>query len=191
MAIAEKVKEFFHNEGIHSTTIQPEFIDLEVIIHLFFINLLINHIYLQYKVKPDDESDCVLECPRKEVGNCVPQTCCGPQQKADSPKLLSVTNGVFTKNNSTSNLNNQSGSASSSKNNSPHFKQKTLNNVQKTEGTECSGDHPHHHPLEVASNEFVEVITSSSGSSNVTCPEHDSNSIAKCPGNCRNSEAMV
>ena len=31
MAIAEKVKEFFHNEGIHSTTIQPEFIDLEVI----------------------------------------------------------------------------------------------------------------------------------------------------------------
>lgn len=30
MAIAEKVKEFFHNEGIHSTTIQPEFTDLEV-----------------------------------------------------------------------------------------------------------------------------------------------------------------
>lgn len=29
MQIAEKVKEFFHNEGIHSTTIQPEFIDLE------------------------------------------------------------------------------------------------------------------------------------------------------------------
>lgn len=27
MKIAEKVKEFFHNEGIHSTTIQPEFID--------------------------------------------------------------------------------------------------------------------------------------------------------------------
>lgn len=25
MVIAEKVKEFFHNEGIHSTTIQPEF----------------------------------------------------------------------------------------------------------------------------------------------------------------------
>ena len=29
MQIAEKVKEFFHNEGIHSTTIQPEFVDLE------------------------------------------------------------------------------------------------------------------------------------------------------------------
>lgn len=29
MKIAEKVKEFFHNEGIHSTTIQPEFVELE------------------------------------------------------------------------------------------------------------------------------------------------------------------
>jgi zinc transporter 1 len=29
MEIAEKVKEFFHNEGIHSTTIQPEFVDIE------------------------------------------------------------------------------------------------------------------------------------------------------------------
>ncbi|XP_077516808.1 proton-coupled zinc antiporter SLC30A1-like isoform X3 [Amblyomma americanum] len=29
MQIAERVKEFFHNEGIHSTTIQPEFVQLE------------------------------------------------------------------------------------------------------------------------------------------------------------------
>lgn len=29
MKIAEKVKEFFHNEGIHSTTIQPEFVEIE------------------------------------------------------------------------------------------------------------------------------------------------------------------
>jgi zinc transporter 1 len=28
MAIAERVKDFFHHEGIHSTTIQPEFIDV-------------------------------------------------------------------------------------------------------------------------------------------------------------------
>lgn len=28
MRIAEQVKEFFHNEGIHSTTIQPEFVEL-------------------------------------------------------------------------------------------------------------------------------------------------------------------
>lgn len=31
MKIAEKVKEFFHNEGIHSTTIQPEFVEIEAI----------------------------------------------------------------------------------------------------------------------------------------------------------------
>lgn len=29
MKIAERVKEFFHNEGIHSTTIQPEFVEIE------------------------------------------------------------------------------------------------------------------------------------------------------------------
>eukprot|EP00058_Branchiostoma_floridae_P022943 XP_002608433.1 hypothetical protein BRAFLDRAFT_283144 [Branchiostoma floridae] len=28
MLIAEKIKEFFHNEGIHSTTIQPEFVEV-------------------------------------------------------------------------------------------------------------------------------------------------------------------
>jgi hypothetical protein len=44
MKLAEKVKEFFHNEGIHSTTIQPEFVEVEVcykillIIFLFSIN---------------------------------------------------------------------------------------------------------------------------------------------------------
>ena len=27
LQVAEKVKEFFHNEGIHSTTIQPEFVE--------------------------------------------------------------------------------------------------------------------------------------------------------------------
>lgn len=46
MKLAEKVKEFFHNEGIHSTTIQPEFVEVEVcfiilsIIVLFNINIL-------------------------------------------------------------------------------------------------------------------------------------------------------
>lgn len=30
MQVAERVKEFFHNQGIHSTTIQPEFVQLEV-----------------------------------------------------------------------------------------------------------------------------------------------------------------
>ena len=30
LQVAEKVKEFFHNEGIHSTTIQPEFVETVV-----------------------------------------------------------------------------------------------------------------------------------------------------------------
>lgn len=43
MKIAEKVKEFFHNEGIHSTTIQPEFVEIpgegyEVSIYLSIFN---------------------------------------------------------------------------------------------------------------------------------------------------------
>lgn len=45
MKIAEQVKEFFHNEGIHSTTIQPEFIDVSVFIVYFlfiFIYLLLH-----------------------------------------------------------------------------------------------------------------------------------------------------
>lgn len=30
MVIAERIKDFFHHEGIHSTTIQPEFIDVSL-----------------------------------------------------------------------------------------------------------------------------------------------------------------
>lgn len=47
MRIAEKVKEFFHNEGIHSTTIQPEFVGAG---ELF-----------------TDPKDCSLQCPQDEV----------------------------------------------------------------------------------------------------------------------------
>ncbi|KAK8772444.1 hypothetical protein V5799_024312 [Amblyomma americanum] len=59
MQIAERVKEFFHNEGIHSTTIQPEFVQLEG--------------------QQSDDKDCVLDCPSRT--NCVAQTCCGPRGK--------------------------------------------------------------------------------------------------------------
>lgn len=38
MKLAEKVKEFFHNEGIHSTTIQPEFVEVEV----YFTSMIMN-----------------------------------------------------------------------------------------------------------------------------------------------------
>lgn len=74
MRIAEKVKEFFHNEGIHSTTIQPEFIDFE------------NEVF--------DESydDCVLDCPSTQRTHCAPQTCCGAQQKSSSTSDAPVNN---------------------------------------------------------------------------------------------------
>lgn len=60
MHIAEKVKEFFHNEGIHSTTIQPEFVE----------------IMANFQEK---EENCMLDCPAST--NCISQTCCGPQKE--------------------------------------------------------------------------------------------------------------
>ncbi|ELT90648.1 hypothetical protein CAPTEDRAFT_151660 [Capitella teleta] len=64
MRIAEEVKMFFHDEGIHSTTIQPEFVEFEEI----------------------SGRDCVLECgPDK---NCFPDTCCS--NKKDAPPAQGV-----------------------------------------------------------------------------------------------------
>lgn len=61
MLVAEKVKAFFHNEGIHSTTIQPEFVD-----------------------NPSDCAlDCVLDCP--DSPNCAINTCCGLSRDSLSP----------------------------------------------------------------------------------------------------------
>lgn len=70
MDIAEKVKEFFHNEGIHSTTIQPEF---------FSITSDVN----------ENGEHCVLDCPA--TTDCVRQTCCGPtKDEKNSPQLIHV-----------------------------------------------------------------------------------------------------
>jgi len=55
MRIAEQVKDFFHREGIHSTTIQPEFIDEEVIAGTV------------------GDKECILEC----LKDCSVNTCCG------------------------------------------------------------------------------------------------------------------
>lgn len=53
MQVAGKIKELFHNEGIHSTTIQPEFVEFE-------------------EIRPG--RDCALECgPDKQ---CYTDTCC-------------------------------------------------------------------------------------------------------------------
>ncbi|XP_025410928.1 zinc transporter 1 isoform X2 [Sipha flava] len=66
MKLAEKVKEFFHNEGIHSTTIQPEFVEVEVT-----------------ENRNENETpteDCVLDCPKTDIP-CQLQTCCGPSKQ--------------------------------------------------------------------------------------------------------------
>ncbi|EEB17227.1 Cobalt uptake protein COT1, putative [Pediculus humanus corporis] len=69
MKLAEKVKEFFHNEGIHSTTIQPEFLE-------------INEMPKGTSQTSSDSKKnggCVLDCPKSEDQTCALNTCCGPQ----------------------------------------------------------------------------------------------------------------
>ncbi len=56
MCIAEKVTFFFHNEGIHSVTIQPEFVDNDDM---------------------DDKRLCLLDCPGS---NCCKFRCCNELQ---------------------------------------------------------------------------------------------------------------
>ena len=69
MAIANDLKEFFHNEGIHSTTIQPEF-----------------------EENSESTDGCILECgPEK---NCAQQTCCGPNQTDAATKQKEATTKI-------------------------------------------------------------------------------------------------
>lgn len=70
MRIAQKVKEFFHNEGIHSTTIQPEFTDFDE-----DVNNLQDGQY---------DDDCALDCPTAQRTTCLPQTCCGVKRSSQS-----------------------------------------------------------------------------------------------------------
>lgn len=85
MAIAEKVKEFFHNEGIHSTTIQPEFIAINDV----------------------KEKACVLDCPI--TTNCVLQTCCGSIKDEKLDVSLKQLNIVPSKNGFSENMDNIKG----------------------------------------------------------------------------------
>lgn len=59
MELAGRIKQLFHNAGIHSTTIQPEFIEW------------------QDALGP--ENSCALVCPT-EGDKCVPHTCCGTKE---------------------------------------------------------------------------------------------------------------
>jgi len=66
MVLAEKVKKMFHEEGIHSTTIQPEFSEVEAL----------------------EGEDCVLDCPPTDGGDCLANTCCGPALAAKTAEGL-------------------------------------------------------------------------------------------------------
>ena len=55
MKVAEQIKVFFHHEGIHSTTIQPEFVDVDTL-----------------------AEDCAIDCPKGTLPapNCEALKCC-------------------------------------------------------------------------------------------------------------------
>ena len=57
--VAENIKEFFHNEGIHSTTIQPEFVDFH-----------------QQPADGNGNEDCVLSCSKVVEKDCEALKCC-------------------------------------------------------------------------------------------------------------------
>ena len=65
MQIAGQVKEFFHNQGIHSTTIQPEFVEpmLETS----------REMLLEPDMDGVNEDSCLLECEE----TCSERMCCG------------------------------------------------------------------------------------------------------------------
>ncbi|KAK7603882.1 hypothetical protein V9T40_004155 [Parthenolecanium corni] len=86
MKLAEKVKEFFHNEGIHSTTIQPEFVEIAD--------------FSENTEKKAPAQDCVLDCPKTDK-SCTLSTCCGPSKKGretpspvDTPYLCRQRNNI-------------------------------------------------------------------------------------------------
>ncbi|XP_055846107.1 uncharacterized protein LOC129912041 isoform X2 [Episyrphus balteatus] len=90
MKIAEKVKEFFHNEGIHSTTIQPEFVEIEGC----------NMSDGTSSLNMSGSDCCALDCPTTEEG-CVKATCCQTNNKvsqlpspANSPYLCRQRNST-------------------------------------------------------------------------------------------------
>lgn len=58
MKLAEKVKEFFHNEGIHSTTIQPEFVEVENVLSCANSDGISTSLNISGK-----EEGCALDCP--------------------------------------------------------------------------------------------------------------------------------
>ena len=68
MGIANQIKRFFHNEGIHSTTIQPEFV-----------------------CEDKTDSQCALVCGQDE--NCAAQKCCPGENESEVRKRSALTDG--------------------------------------------------------------------------------------------------
>ncbi|XP_064115685.1 uncharacterized protein LOC135221778 isoform X1 [Macrobrachium nipponense] len=80
MVLAEKIKKMFHEEGIHSTTIQPEFVEFED------DNL---------SASIESAEDCILDCPSNDKDGCAAQTCCGVSKQvksASNPSLRGTAN---------------------------------------------------------------------------------------------------
>lgn len=76
MKIAEKVKEFFHHEGIHSTTIQPEFIEKDD-----YCNSYSGSDGISASLNVDAKDCCALDCPTTDESSCVKATCCQNNNK--------------------------------------------------------------------------------------------------------------
>jgi len=74
MRIAEDVKSFFHQEGIHSTTIQPEFVEFEEM----------------------TGRDCILECGPDKT--CFTDTCCALKRDKRGNLVISAAEGVRQRN---------------------------------------------------------------------------------------------
>ncbi|XP_014250400.1 zinc/cadmium resistance protein-like isoform X2 [Cimex lectularius] len=73
MTTAQNVTTFFHNEGVHSVTIQPEFNDLtKAMTHETSVN------------------ECLLRCPNTGV-SCTQATCCGPVTSETNGEVKSLT----------------------------------------------------------------------------------------------------
>merc|ERR1719229_2048118 len=75
MTVAERVKEFFHNEGIHSTTIQPEFVEAA-----------------EPTGSISSTEDCMLACPKGPLTapDCGPSKCCPPTRVSSSGQFPSL-----------------------------------------------------------------------------------------------------
>jgi cation diffusion facilitator family transporter len=65
MRIGEQVKELFHNEGIHSTTIQLEFAVVSE----------------GSEIRVSPRSDCILTCPDDKNPDCTANSCCGVRNR--------------------------------------------------------------------------------------------------------------